>query len=144
MRQMITAWFHSLQVSMADTENSCFLPHSRVQATSEGLHFYHLPACPLPRLKTKRRFFPLPHFPLYLQPESGERCSILFLCFPSLHSAKISSHLLQLLSASLALFCTHSQQTDFSEHQCIAPKGPGGFLFPEENFRFQVHSSYHL
>ena len=38
------------------------------------------------------------------------------------------------------LILRYSQQTDFSEHQCIAPRGPGGFLFPEENFRFQVHT----
>lgn len=39
-------------------------------------------------------------------------------------------HLLQLLSASLALFCTHRQQTDFPQHQCTATCAWGPWGLP--------------
>ena len=140
MRQMITPWCHSVQVSVADTDNSCFLHTAGFRSLLKVfVSIIYLPVL-YPDSRQEDVFFHS-HLSLYTwQPKSDERCSILFLCFPSLHSAKISSSPAIALCQSCLIL--HSQTADrFSSapvhsYMCLRALGASYFLKKAFDFRF--------
>ena len=140
VRQMITPWCHSLQVSVADTDNSCFLHTAGFRPLLKVfISIIYLPALYLDSRQGGLFFHS--HLSLYTwHPESDERCSILFLCFPSLQSAKISSS--PAISLCQSCLILHSQPTDrFSwapvySYMCLRALGASYFLKKPLDFRF--------